>query len=247
MQQTTLRYAAPGYRVPVVEGLRGLGQSPYGSSLATGAAPAIGTAANLLTASGQVKGYTTTQGIVKVGSAAGSGFLVGGPIGAGVAAAIAAIQLLFSRKGPKQKVATTKIVDQVEPILKQNLAAYLASPRTQSDQAAALGVFDAGWAYVVQYCDIPEMGAPGKECVKDRAAGGEWDWFAYYRDPIANDPAVIPDAMVDASGNPMVTRDPATGALIPASSASVLSSLPLPLLIGGALILAALALGGSKS
>lgn len=193
MQQVFPRAAVGGQLIPI--GTAGLDETiTSNASLAQqGGVVALNTVASLLTKSGQVKGYTTTQGAIQVGAAAGQGFLAGGPIGAGVAAAISALQLLFSRKGPKQKTATTAIVNQVEPILKQNLAGYLAGPRTVSSQTVALGVFDAGFAYVVEYCDIPQMGAPGKACVSERSPGGKWDWYAYYRDPIANDPNVVPD------------------------------------------------------
>ena len=122
-----------------------------------------------------------------------------GPIIAGVTIAL---QMLMSRKGPKQKVATTEIVNAVEPELKRNMEAYLALPvHYRSAQALALANFDAGWAYVQSKCNIPEMGNPGIECTKDRQRGGQWDWFAYYRDPIADDPKVVPDpTMTDEAG-----------------------------------------------
>jgi hypothetical protein len=114
-----------------------------------------------------------------------------GPIIAGVTIALT---ILFNRKGPKQKVATTKIVDAVEPHLKDNVAAYLALPvHYVSAQQQALANFDAGWEYVKSQCNIPEMGNPGIACTADRQRGGRWDWFSYYRDPIANDTKVVAD------------------------------------------------------
>lgn len=243
MEQLTPR-AITGYGlIPTRRGFRGLGQEPFGSSLAIAGSQAGGSLVNAATASGQVKGYSTGQAAARVGSSAAAGFMAGGPIGAGVAAAVTAIQLLFSRKGPKQKVATTKIVNQVEPILQQNLAAYRAGPHTASSQQAALYVFDQGWAYVVEYCDTPAMGAPGKACVSERSAGGKWDWFSYYRDPIANDPNVVPDetAIIDEAGN-------AVGNTVAAASSSVLGiSLDPKLLLGVALIGGALLLLGGGS
>lgn len=120
----------------------------------------------------------------------------GGPVGIAISAGVAAVSLvlglLFARKGPKQKVATTNIVNQLEPALQQNLAAYKAGPRTIVDQQAALANFDSAWAYLVssQGCGSPDMGEPGQRCIKDRDRGGQWDWFAYYRDPIAQDETV---------------------------------------------------------
>lgn len=135
-------------------------------------------------------------------------------IGLAIAGVTLALVALYSRKGPKQKVATTEIVNKVEPLLKQNLAGYMAGPHTVSSQAQALANFDAGWQYVVDNCSIPEMGNPGKACVSDRQPGGKWDWSSYYRDPIANDTQVKPDPVVDQVGNLI---DSVTGGLFKSS------------------------------
>lgn len=107
-----------------------------------------------------------------------------GPIIAGVTLGLTA---LFNRKGPKQKVATTSIVDQVEPLLQDNVNAYLTGPRTVTAQQQAIANFEAGWRFVVENCNIPEMGEPGLRCTSERQRGGKWDWFRLYLDPILND------------------------------------------------------------
>ena len=107
-----------------------------------------------------------------------------GPIIAGVTIGLT---MLFARKGPKQKVATTAIVDKVEPMLRQNVDAYLADP-TAAKQQQAIANFNAGWQYVVEHCGIPEMGTPGRNCISERDRGGRWDWYALYADPILNTP-----------------------------------------------------------
>lgn len=150
-----------------------------------------------------------------------------GPIIAGVTVGLS---LLFARKGPKQKVATTQIVDAVEPLLAENLRGYLAGERTVSAQAQALANFDAGWSYVVEHCQIPEMGNPGKACVADRQRGGRWDWFAYYRDPIANDAGVKPDPAIPADVAASVGLSTEGGFY-----GSTLAGVPVPLLLVGAL------------
>jgi hypothetical protein len=139
----------------------------------------------------QIAGATIQAlAVAKVGWAAAAVPIIG-PIVAGVTLGLMA---LFARKGPRQKVATTQIVDKVEPLLAQNRDAYLALPvRTASAQAQALANFDAGWQYVVDNCGIPEMGDPGRRCIEERQRGGKWDWFALYRDPIEKDPNVVPD------------------------------------------------------
>lgn len=113
-------------------------------------------------------------------------------IGAAVAGVTMGLQLLFNRKGPKQKRITTEIVNELEPLLKNNLDAYLSGPRTRASQAAALKNFDDAWAWLAsaEACGNPDLGSPGKACIADRSRGGKWDWFSYYRDPIANDPEV---------------------------------------------------------
>ena len=120
-------------------------------------------------------------------------------IGAAIAGVTLAVGLWMNRMGPKQKVYTTRIVDEAEPLLVQNLDAWRRSPKHRSEQAAALQNFDAVWAAVVASCDRPEMGAPGQNCIRDRQRGSTkgYDWFALYRDPIANDPNVTADP-VDA-------------------------------------------------
>lgn len=162
-------------------------------------------------------------------------------IGAAIAGVMIALTLIFNRKGPKQKVATTEIVNKVEPELKKNLAGYMALPiHYQSAQTAALANFDAGWQYVVQSCNIPEMGEPGVRCTADRQPGGKWDWFSYYRDPIANDPNVVPDPQ----------RDAVTGDVIGDNGGTTIAGMTFSnntlLMAGGGFLLLALMSGGSS-
>lgn len=168
---------------------------------------AVGTAGSLLSGGGSMK----EKLVVSAPSIAGGILTAGGTssiaattwgtlaipvIGAAVAGVTIGLTLLFARKGPKQKVATTQIVDQVEPLLEENLQGYLNGPRTRAAQEQALENFLAGWQFVVDHCDIPEMGDPGQRCVSERTRGGKWDWYALYYDPIANDPSVKPDPTV---------------------------------------------------
>ncbi|MBK7927073.1 MAG: hypothetical protein IPJ98_06100 [Bryobacterales bacterium] len=165
---------------------------------------AVGTAGSLLSGGGSMK----EKLVVSAPSIAGGILTAGGTssiaattwgtlaipvIGAAVAGVTIGLTLLFARKGPKQKVATTKIVDQVEPLLEENLQGYLNGPRTRTAQEQAMQNFLAGWQFVVDHCNIPEMGDPGQRCVSERTRGGKWDWFALYYDPIANDAGVKAD------------------------------------------------------
>ncbi len=116
-------------------------------------------------------------------------------IGAAVAGVALGLILIFNRKGPGQRVASTKIVDELEPLLKNNVEAYMSGPRTRASQAAALQNFDNAWAFLVgpDACGNAQLGNPGKACIADRSPGGKWDWSAYYRDPIAQDDGVKAD------------------------------------------------------
>ncbi len=126
-----------------------------------------------------------------VGQASAAGMAISGGISAGVSIATTFIGswLADKRATGQQKVASTSIVNDLEPLLNQNKNAYLAGPRTCADQAAALSAFDSAWQYLQspQECGSIQLGTAGQNCINDRAPGGEWDWTAMYRNPIAND------------------------------------------------------------
>lgn len=167
-------------------------------------------------------------------------------IGAAVAGVALALTAWFSRKGPKQKVATTQIVNELEPMLQQNVAAYLAGPHTRSSQAQALANFDAVWQTLVENCRVEGYGDPGVRCVTDRQAGscewkdqGQcWNWFSGYRDPIANDLKVVADpSLVETVG---ASVEEVLGSVIPGGIGGG------GLLLVGAGILLLMTMGGSK-
>jgi hypothetical protein len=117
--------------------------------------------------------------IASSGASATVGILValgtiGGPVGAAIGGLITVGQLLVSvfRGCGETCVEATDIVNQVEPILQQNLAAYLAAPvRTASLQAAAINNFNTAWNAVVQNCNNPQLLSAGQNCIKDRQQG----------------------------------------------------------------------------
>jgi hypothetical protein len=181
-------------------GVQGLGLAQQLSTTALDTAVGAGTG-----------GVLTATTISAGGSAAGSSWMAafGGPIGLSVMGATIALQQLWGWKKRRaaRKIATTEVVNSVEPVLKQNLNGYFTGPRTISSQRQAVENFQAAWDFVVSSCDHPDMGTPGKWCVEDRQRGGEWDWFARYLDPIANDPDVVPDPAPGFT----VQVDPETG------------------------------------
>ncbi len=161
-------------------------------------------------------------------AAGGSGLILGmAPalavpvIGAALAGVTILATALIKNSGCGQTcIETSQWANQVEPVLKQNLAAYFALPvpRTQSQQNAALANFDAFWARLVEMCSNPSTGNAGKRCISDRQAGACkwpaasdspyggpkkgacWNWFNAYRDPIAND-QVVADSVSSLVGS----------------------------------------------
>jgi hypothetical protein len=116
----------------------------------------------------------------------------------GGAAAIANLWVASARLRGGQKIASSEVANRVEAQLKQNLSNYQgqASQHTTSQQAQALAVFD----YWIDFLQSPDgcgnqgNGSAGERCISERVRGGQWDWYALYRDPIANDSNVIADA-----------------------------------------------------
>lgn len=126
------------------------------------------------------------MGFVESAAAAASGASWAVPA---IGAAVAVGMKIFGwiqRRG-QRKVAATQIVDEAERYLAENLQAYSSGSRTADEQTAAVENFNAVWSQVVRACSDPSLGDPGRRCVDERKRGGQWDWFARYLDPIAND------------------------------------------------------------
>ena len=176
--------------------------------------------------------------------AAGS---AGGPIGIAVAAAAALVPIIINAfKGCGQTcIAATQIVDQAEGYLKQNVAAYQSGPHTRSSQAVALDTFDQMWGQVLQGCGNPALADAGRRCISERSRGGRWDWFVYYRDPIANDPNVKPDPAVADSTLASIGINPNSG-VGQFLNASPIAGIPNAFLIAGAAGLLLLLAVGDK-
>lgn len=162
-------------------------------------------------------------------------------VGAAVAGVVLALAAIFGRKGPKQKEAATQIVNQVADLMRDNLNAYMAGPRTRASQLMALEAFDQAWAWMesADGCGNPALGDAGRRCIEERRRGGSAPWcptgtgcdfFHDLRDPIANDPR--PGELEAAE---------ASSTLLPSVSAASVSlpgvgSVPVLLLVGVALI-----------
>jgi hypothetical protein len=144
------------------------------------------TANTVIGASGSAAGAAVSTAV-----AAGS---IGGPLGIALALAITGIvvglQALFNRRGPRQRIEASKIVDGIEPFFQENLKLWENSNKTPGEQAAALQGFDQLWSQVVTELSNPAYGNPGKVGLEERGRNGRpyWgkNWFELYRDPIAN-------------------------------------------------------------
>lgn len=250
-------------------GLRkGLGAtSPYTGAIVGGTVNAASQLAQAVMRGGDTTGNLVMQapaimgtaGSTVVGAMAAAGTIAASTaaiavpiIGAAVLGITLALQGWF--KNRQQKVAASKVVDEIEPYMRQNVDAYLAGPRTVSSQAQALANFDAGWAAVERGCQNVG-GSAGQRCISERqagqcnwhdASGACFNWFSGYRDPIAADNPK-PDPLLDASGNLIPMVQDSSGNWVPDTSLAAqfgLGGLPLPLIAGAGLILMALVSGG---
>jgi hypothetical protein len=181
--------------------------------------------------------YTATGGAVFAATlpgltqATGPLAAFGGPVGLAISGGLMAATYLIGRwrKNQQQKVASTQVVNEAEPYLQQNLAAYLASSRTTSEQQQALQNFYTIWNQVVARCN-EVGGSAGERCIEDRQEGsnppwGGENWFERYLDPIRQDPNVVPDAQA----RERTVVDPATGeyTVIPGPSGGQQLDVPL--------------------
>ena len=141
-----------------IQGLQGLGQLTTQT--------AAGLAAT---------GATTTASIlVALGT-------IGGPIGAAIAAVAAiGVALVGVFKGCGATcVDASNYANQVEPILLQNLQAYLSSPvRTVSMQQAAVNNYNTAIASLEQACGQAQLGQAGQNCIDERVNASSCQWKA---------------------------------------------------------------------
>ena len=155
-------YARPYFTLPPAgwhpgmigrPGMRGLG-------LNTSALPGVATSA-------ATTGLSIYAALVATGSAAGPiGAAIGGVIALGVA-----IDKLVQGCG-QTCIEATSVVNQIEPLLSQNVHNYVSQPvRTQSMQTAALGVFTGAWNQVLQMCGNPQLAQAGRNCISQRQQG----------------------------------------------------------------------------
>lgn len=231
---TAEKYAIK-YKIPL-PGLRGLGQDL--------------TSPQTLNAIASTGASTTVGILVAMGT-------ITGPVGAAIGGLIAVGSLIanmFHGCGQTCVIATQDVNKFESQVFKPNLQAYQSSPvHTKSLQAAALNNFDVAAKALYQACSDPSLGAAGQRCISERLVRGgtaPWcpnpghtgcDWYALYRDPIANDPNVVDDSAVTQTSSSSSSAGSSSTSPSSSSAASQPSSL-VPVFAIGALIFLAVML-----
>ena len=152
-------------------------------------------------------------------------------IGPAIAGIVLGIEAILHSGCGNTCVITSNWANQAEALLEQNKDSYfaLSTPRAQSAQTIALQNFDKIWNYLVQECSSPQVGNAGVRCISDRQAGsckwrdslGQcWNWFIGYRNPIANDPNVVPDSQSSQAAQFQV-QSVSQGTALPGAGGSV--------------------------
>lgn len=141
-------------------------------------------------------GATTSQEIQASTNAAATAVSLSVPvIGPIIGGAMAAVGALVNAFGIGNGCGTsctqsTQVVNQVIPMMQQNLAAANAQNianggcLTADEQTAALSNFDQLWQTIVTQCSAIGGGG-GHNCIADRQRGGKYDCFVTLRDPIS--------------------------------------------------------------
>jgi hypothetical protein len=155
-----------------------------------------------------------------MGQASLAASAVSGGISAGVQLATSAAALWMNsiQLSHDADTATTQIVNGLEPLLQQNVNAYLAGPGTCADQAAALSAYLSAYQWLISSaaCGNGAYGSAGNRCISDRFGPGgatdanaEYPWASYYYYPIANDPRAAGCAAQVAADNPNAGQESA--------------------------------------
>jgi hypothetical protein len=215
----------------------------YGLRVVPGLRPSPGVGLSGLGATSQQIGSIAATGAlttVSILHALSIGLFASGPVTAVIGALIsvgALVAGMFHGCG-QTCVAATQDANKAADLLTQNLNAYMAAPvHYKSIQAAALNNVDTLFTALRQACSDPSLGAAGQRCISERLVRGgtaPWcpnsghtgcDWFVQFRDPIANDPHVVPDPVAGgASSDSSVQASGAPGSI---SSPLVLTALGL--------------------
>jgi hypothetical protein len=201
---------------------------------------------------------TTASVLLATGAAATGGTIaaistLAGPIGAAAGALVGIFMQVIADSGCGQTcIISSDYANKVTAALQQLVQAYQSSGHTKSEQTATLNAIDYAFAQLNQLCGNPQLGNAGKRCISERLVRGgtaPWcplpghtgcDYYTAYRDPVANDPNVVPDTPA-SSGIASAVNSVLSSAASPAGLDSLLSGngLIIAALIVGALVLSA--------
>lgn len=142
-------------------------------------------------------------------------------VGPALAGAALVVSLLVKNSGCGQTcIQTSSWANQAADALQKASDAYFAqpAPRSKSSQDLFINTFNQVWARMAELCGDPQWGDAGKRCISDRQRGactwkqkyapvhpgqpqiGEcWNWFNGILDPVANDPDVVHDSLLQSS------------------------------------------------
>ncbi len=187
---------------------------------------------------GQALSYSTAGASTAVGAGVAAGLIPAAAvpfIGPAIAGAALLAAYLIKNSGCGQTcIQTSQWANQAQDALVQNINAYFAlpAPRSPENQQLALQTFDQIWAQLVKMCGDPQWGDAGKRCISDRERGAckwhatensQWpggvqlgecfNWFAAFRDPIANDRNVGSASVLDSA---IFGGGESSGSLLPA-------------------------------
>jgi hypothetical protein len=126
----------------------------------------------------------------------------------------------------------TQIVNQIEPVMRQNVAAAQQQATANggcllpAEVAVLTQNFQTLWQQVLSGCgQLPAPG--GTQCIADRQPGGKYDWTAYYLTPIQQIP-VCPTAPPPASDS--LEAFPVSSSAAPSSAAPAATNAASPLI-----------------
>lgn len=145
-------------------------------------------------ASGGIQTGTAIGGALAthaIGTASTGAIIGAGLASAGIAlAGVAIMSWLSSRRdNAMDKTNSSRIADQAERLLQENLSAWNASRKTVEDRQLAYANADAimTWMRGPSGCGNPALEDPGRRCISERLVdNARYPWKAWYVDPISN-------------------------------------------------------------
>jgi hypothetical protein len=153
---------------------------------------------------GQDLSQVLTSGGIQTGTAIGGALAshaigtatTGAVIGAGLASAgialagVAIMSWLSARRdNAMDKTNASRVADEAERLLQQNLTAWNASRKTVEDRDLAYSnaATVMQWMASPQGCGNPALEDPGRRCISERLTeGARYPWKVWYVDPITS-------------------------------------------------------------